>query len=186
MDRNDIGTRTTIAQRSSQAQLLGSDPPYFTSPMRSASPTLFLVIATGANCVTCSVGFSPSRRNATSMSNARRSDHPVSAQWCGQVAGLYLSERLRKRVKADERHFTGKSPALESHQRPTPHRHWRRRSRWGRLHPRQRRFRHRQALGAIEVGRVFEDELVFVASLIQHIMEAVAALESRARAGLAL
>jgi hypothetical protein len=32
---------------------------------------------------------------------------------------------------------------------------------------------------------MFEDELIFVARLIQHIMEAVAAIDSRTRAGLA-
>src|SRR5271154_2916870 len=56
----------------------------------------------------------------------------------GQVAALYLRERLRKRVKADERNLANEVPALKSHQRAQRHivigadNHVR-----GRLHPRQ-------------------------------------------------
>jgi hypothetical protein len=45
-----------------------------------------------------------------------------------RVAGLYLSERLAKRVKTDERNFADEVVGLKSHWRATPHRHSRRQS----------------------------------------------------------
>ena len=40
---------------------------------------------------------------------------------CGQVAGLYLSERLAKRVKTDERNFADEVVCLKSHWRAQRH-----------------------------------------------------------------
>ena len=50
----------------------------------------------------------------------------------------------------------------------------------------ERRFGHRQALGAVEAGRLLEDDLVFVAGLVEHVVQALVAVDRRARARLAL
>jgi hypothetical protein len=100
MDRTDIREDTIVQGRSSRPPVVqGKTVARPISTMRLASSILSLVMASGANCVTCSVGFSPPRRNATKFRQGAALAARLLLRNSSQVAGLYLLERLRKRVK---------------------------------------------------------------------------------------
>jgi hypothetical protein len=121
MDRNDIGTRTAIAQR-------------FSGPVVRLRPALFHFV-NALRLPDVVPGDSHGRQLYNLfhrlLAVAEERDKYVhraaalAARFLlngrGEIADLYLSERLRERVKTDERNFADEVAALESHQRTQRH-----------------------------------------------------------------
>src|ERR1700722_450163 len=104
----------------------------------------------------------------------------------GDLAVADLAQRLGQRVEADDDNplEIGRLRRLERAERHVVvggDDHLRRRR-----HAGKRRLGDREALGAVEACRLLEHDLVLVGRLIEHVVEALVAVDCRARARLAL
>src|ERR1700722_303624 len=104
----------------------------------------------------------------------------------GDLAVADLAQGLGQRVEADDDHSL-EIARLDRFERPERHiiiggdDHLRRR-----CHAGKRRLGDREAFGAVKACRLLEDDFVFVRCLIEHVVQALVAVNRRARARLAL
>ena len=146
-------------------------------------------MAIGVSSVTFSAGFLPSRRKPTSVSTRR----------CALAARHLLDGRGQRRRRGPAASASGSASkpmittlpvrlrALSASIAPSAMSSLAATITSGGFgHAGERRFGHRQALGAVEAGGLLEDDLVLVRRLVEDVVQALVAVDGRAGAGLAL